>query len=99
MIREAELEVDNSCILGQGSIGVVVEGRFCCGPVAIKLLETSQLDESRIAAFNELRILRHIRHPNIVHFYGACFCSAAACSSGMVWKASTSYPLGWAKNL
>ena len=76
MIREAELEVDNSCILGQGSFGVVVEGRFC-RTVAIKLLQTSQLDESRIAAFNELRILRHIRHPNIVHFYGACFCSTS----------------------
>lgn len=74
MIREDELEINTSRPLGQGSFGVVVEGKFCCGLVAIKYPRKTMLSiNHRISFFNELRILRHIRHPCIALFHGACF--------------------------
>ena len=78
IIGEDELEIDEFCNrLGQGSFGIVVEGQFCCGPVAVKVLPTELPDGSRITFINEFRILRHIRHPNIALFHGVCCCKAS----------------------
>jgi len=57
--------------LGCGSFGSVYAGTFKHVPVAIKLpvkLRAGKLE----ALGDELLILRQVRHPNIVAFYGAC---------------------------
>mmetsp|Transcript_78277 Transcript_78277/g.201528 ORF Transcript_78277/g.201528 Transcript_78277/m.201528 type:complete len:313 (+) Transcript_78277:360-1298(+) len=73
------LHIFQDQVLGKGAGGIVYAGEFCNSPVAIKRIR-SGLDSQNSAkaaketlmALNELRILRRIRHPNIVLFYGAC---------------------------
>eukprot|EP00928_Gymnodinium_smaydae_P031954 TRINITY_DN23281_c0_g3_i1.p1 TRINITY_DN23281_c0_g3~~TRINITY_DN23281_c0_g3_i1.p1 ORF type:complete len:702 (-),score=65.97 TRINITY_DN23281_c0_g3_i1:803-2908(-) len=58
-------------LIGSGSFGLVVHGTFNGMPVAIKVPKGDS--DSRLAAMgNELAALRHLRHPNIMAFYGAC---------------------------
>jgi len=61
-------------VLGRGGFGVVVAASLHGKAVAVKTPRTypdedfsSHMDEF----FNELRILRHVRHPNLVLFHGA----------------------------
>eukprot|EP00972_Heterocapsa_arctica_P079465 11711850-Heterocapsa_arctica.AAC.1 len=55
--------------LGRGGFGAVLEGTFCSLPVAVKVFDHDRgIDPS---CLNELRVLRHLRHPNIVIFLGA----------------------------
>lgn len=55
--------------LGRGSFGVVVEGSLWDSPVALKTHTGTHLRPPEV---NELRILRLVRHPNIVVWHGAC---------------------------
>eukprot|EP00972_Heterocapsa_arctica_P069226 10227957-Heterocapsa_arctica.AAC.1 len=56
--------------LGRGGFGAVMEGTFCSLPVAVKVFNHDhRIDPS---CLNELHVLRHLRHPNIVIFLGAC---------------------------
>lgn len=60
--------------LGAGSFGVVAAATLHATPVAVKMpKETSTKRNPRFLSQlgNELRILRHVRHPNIVLFHGA----------------------------
>lgn len=61
-------------VLGAGGYGVVVEGQLHGIRVALKLPRFVQGAGPRdVAALaNELQILRHVRHPNVVLLYGAC---------------------------
>jgi serine/threonine protein kinase len=60
-------------VLGRGGCGMVVEGTFCHAPVAVKLFRRELNLTTNRTCINELRFLRHLRHPNIVSFIGAQF--------------------------
>jgi serine/threonine protein kinase len=62
-------------ILGRGGFGLVVEATFCHTPVAVKMFGSGATNDGAInpSCINELRFLRHLRHPNIVAFIGAQF--------------------------
>lgn len=65
--------------LGQGGFGVVFKGSSCGVPVAVKISKRTCVGESMgegcskfmRALVNELRVLRHVRHPYIVSLHGA----------------------------
>ncbi|CAK0884569.1 unnamed protein product, partial [Prorocentrum cordatum] len=59
-------------ILGSGSFGLVVQGDFVGTPVAVKIPSGEVSTRSFVNLGNELGIMRHLRHPNIVGFHGAC---------------------------
>ena len=70
-----DLKLDHGDCLGAGTFGVVHGASYLGTPVAVKVSRGAEVqDHARhlIALTNELRILRHIRHPNIVLFHGAC---------------------------
>eukprot|EP00931_Biecheleriopsis_adriatica_P067307 TRINITY_DN4146_c0_g1_i1.p1 TRINITY_DN4146_c0_g1~~TRINITY_DN4146_c0_g1_i1.p1 ORF type:complete len:832 (-),score=114.46 TRINITY_DN4146_c0_g1_i1:85-2580(-) len=73
-----EVELQPQDILGKGGFGVVVEATFYGARLAAKIAkEVDMVDLSNInmtssSIIRELRMLRHVRHPNIVLFYGAC---------------------------
>mmetsp|Transcript_65445 Transcript_65445/g.175024 ORF Transcript_65445/g.175024 Transcript_65445/m.175024 type:complete len:652 (+) Transcript_65445:331-2286(+) len=75
LIDETEVKALPTRILGRGGFGVVTLGVYHNTPVALKEprqdVETSAADQVLPALCNELRILRRLRHPNIVCFYGA----------------------------
>jgi len=60
-------------VLGSGNFGLVVEGDFLGTKVAVKL---PREEMTALPGFsdicNELALLRHLRHPNLVAFHGAC---------------------------
>ena len=83
LIEPGELVIHRQRILGRGSFGVVCQGRFCCGVVAVKtcsMNDSSLIDPS---FFTELRVLRQLRHPNIILFYGVEI-DAGACGLNLV---------------
>jgi len=58
-------------VLGEGSYGVVVHRIYCGALVAVKLSLTNLNGNSWLKApqlVNEIRILRQVRHPNLVFF-------------------------------
>lgn len=61
-----------SGILGAGGCGIVAPGRFLMTPVALKFSKLSTASPSLSDIGNELRVLRKLRHPNIVVMHGAC---------------------------
>lgn len=54
--------------LGKGGFGAVFQGKYLLVDVAIKV----SLSNQNVSLPSELRMLRRLRHPNIVAFYGAC---------------------------
>lgn len=70
ILDSQEVIVDHNKLLGSGAYGTVKAGVFRGCDVAIK----SAKDEKRteLPLLNELRLLRHVRHPNVVLFFGAC---------------------------
>eukprot|EP00927_Polykrikos_kofoidii_P007720 TRINITY_DN13166_c0_g1_i1.p1 TRINITY_DN13166_c0_g1~~TRINITY_DN13166_c0_g1_i1.p1 ORF type:complete len:601 (+),score=80.55 TRINITY_DN13166_c0_g1_i1:63-1805(+) len=81
LIRASELMVHVDERLGEGGFGVVVGGKYLGAQVAVKFAwKANEIrhDSSRlISLLNELRILRHVRHPSIVGFIGACIDTAS----------------------
>jgi len=72
-VDEVELMPDH--VLGHGGFGVVLAARLRGTAAAAKLprhLASGQSMKFLVSVVNELRLHRHIRHPNIVPFYGAC---------------------------
>eukprot|EP00931_Biecheleriopsis_adriatica_P067309 TRINITY_DN4146_c0_g3_i1.p1 TRINITY_DN4146_c0_g3~~TRINITY_DN4146_c0_g3_i1.p1 ORF type:complete len:803 (-),score=128.52 TRINITY_DN4146_c0_g3_i1:5-2413(-) len=72
-----EVELLPQKILGTGGFGVVVEAKFYGARLAAKFakeVNTIDLSSMQMSSnmVHELRMLRHVRHPNIVLFYGAC---------------------------
>jgi len=75
LVAAGELEIEAARVLGAGSFGVVFSGCYQGTPVAVKMRKTrSGLNSPAqlLQLCNELRILRRLRHPNIVFLYGAC---------------------------
>jgi len=75
LIESTEVKPLPGRVLGTGGFGVVVEGLYHNTTVALKAprpdIETNLVHGSLPVLCNELRILRRLRHPNIVCFYGA----------------------------
>jgi len=71
-------DVDQStegALLGRGGFGSVREGLLHGSPVALKdphYIEATDLQRATVALANELRVLRRLRHPNVVILHGAC---------------------------
>eukprot|EP00931_Biecheleriopsis_adriatica_P121416 TRINITY_DN9649_c0_g2_i1.p1 TRINITY_DN9649_c0_g2~~TRINITY_DN9649_c0_g2_i1.p1 ORF type:complete len:781 (-),score=77.92 TRINITY_DN9649_c0_g2_i1:412-2754(-) len=78
LIDISELELQPNAVLGKGGFGVVVECQYYGTQLAAKITLTPEANYSLAdmhvcdGFFHELRMLRHLRHPNIVQFYGAC---------------------------
>eukprot|EP00927_Polykrikos_kofoidii_P078321 TRINITY_DN7515_c0_g1_i3.p1 TRINITY_DN7515_c0_g1~~TRINITY_DN7515_c0_g1_i3.p1 ORF type:complete len:665 (+),score=67.59 TRINITY_DN7515_c0_g1_i3:285-1997(+) len=76
LIHASELEIHSEGLLGEGSFGVVVRASYHGADVAVKSswrAEQADHDGARLLALlNEMRILRHLRHPSIIGFVGAC---------------------------
>jgi len=70
LIETDHVEVTD-VVLGKGGYGEVKRGLFLDTPCAIKLPKEDIL-EGLDSLMNELRVFRHVRHPNIVAFHGAC---------------------------
>eukprot|EP00927_Polykrikos_kofoidii_P081858 TRINITY_DN7973_c0_g2_i1.p1 TRINITY_DN7973_c0_g2~~TRINITY_DN7973_c0_g2_i1.p1 ORF type:complete len:658 (-),score=100.33 TRINITY_DN7973_c0_g2_i1:33-1868(-) len=76
LIESKELMFESEEPLGEGGCGVVVRAVYHGADVAVKFpWSTEQTDRDKshlLSLLNEMRILRHLRHPNIVGFVGAC---------------------------
>eukprot|EP00928_Gymnodinium_smaydae_P035381 TRINITY_DN24905_c0_g3_i1.p1 TRINITY_DN24905_c0_g3~~TRINITY_DN24905_c0_g3_i1.p1 ORF type:complete len:1900 (-),score=360.09 TRINITY_DN24905_c0_g3_i1:25-5565(-) len=59
-------------VLGSGGFGTVSRGALYGAPVALKMPRSTEIESNSAALTNELRVLRHVWHPNIVRFYGSC---------------------------
>ncbi|CAK0835022.1 unnamed protein product, partial [Prorocentrum cordatum] len=74
LIESGEVAITSE-VLGEGGFGVVARGLYQGIEVAVKAPKQDiedGVDGDRVWALcNELRILRHVRHPNIVFLYGA----------------------------
>ena len=77
-VNRAEVRVDNN--IGEGAWGVVAKGRFKGQPVAVKWPHLALLQEfpnmvDRMR--REVKIMAHVRHPNLVRFIAAVLDEAA----------------------
>ncbi|CAE8619289.1 unnamed protein product, partial [Polarella glacialis] len=70
IIRARDLVCDHLAILGSGGFGTVYQGTYHGCKVAVKV--NCKEKRTHHPLLNELRVLRHVRHPNIVLFFGAC---------------------------
>ncbi|CAE8660849.1 unnamed protein product [Polarella glacialis] len=76
-----DLELEPRTIIGQGTYATVLLGKAHGMQVAVKQAKSFDSSAENYTAsleylqthINELRVLRHARHPNIVHFHGAVF--------------------------
>eukprot|EP00929_Paragymnodinium_shiwhaense_P065395 TRINITY_DN3278_c0_g1_i3.p1 TRINITY_DN3278_c0_g1~~TRINITY_DN3278_c0_g1_i3.p1 ORF type:complete len:1193 (-),score=232.10 TRINITY_DN3278_c0_g1_i3:231-3809(-) len=95
LINTDELEIMPEELLGAGTFGVVVASKFHGTTVAVKLMRSAS-DACTAKALptlaTELRILRHVRHPNIVLFHGACIDPASG-ELGLVLEYINGVPL------
>eukprot|EP00931_Biecheleriopsis_adriatica_P018584 TRINITY_DN12981_c0_g2_i1.p1 TRINITY_DN12981_c0_g2~~TRINITY_DN12981_c0_g2_i1.p1 ORF type:complete len:718 (+),score=105.93 TRINITY_DN12981_c0_g2_i1:78-2231(+) len=71
LIRDSDLKQEDLEPLGSGGCGTVMKATFYGATVALKTMKTESA-RGRQTQLQELRMLRHVRHPNIVTFYGAC---------------------------
>lgn len=74
LIDWSELSFETN-LIGKGGFALVMEGNYGGAKVAVKLPQRDQLTTSvEVVDFcgKELRVLRRLRHPFIVTFYGAC---------------------------
>jgi len=75
LIEAASVRLMPDQILGSGSFGVVLLASLHGSRVAVKVPKSSVHGSTAWhlpSLGNELRILRHVRHPNVVLFHGAC---------------------------
>uniref|UniRef100_A0A7N2MF47 RING-type E3 ubiquitin transferase n=1 Tax=Quercus lobata TaxID=97700 RepID=A0A7N2MF47_QUELO len=70
-IEEATHGFDESLKIGQGGYGSIYKGRLHQTKVAIKRLE-SQGSQGPSEFRMEVRVLSHLRHPNLVRLIGSC---------------------------
>jgi serine/threonine protein kinase len=77
LVGMGDVTVDHNHLIGSGSYGSVFYGNYCGVSVAVKMPKPTDLRGIDVTARNlpaltdEVRVLRQIRHENIVLFYGA----------------------------
>uniref|UniRef100_A0A7S4T6P1 Protein kinase domain-containing protein n=1 Tax=Alexandrium monilatum TaxID=311494 RepID=A0A7S4T6P1_9DINO len=74
LVAARDLPVAVDQLLGMGSFGVVLAGWLHGSPVAVKAARhlPKEADVAHLVNIaNEIRILRHVRHPSVVLFHGA----------------------------
>jgi len=72
LIQQDDLSMEPLHLLGEGGFGKVYAGLYQGASVAMKVPKEFLTRSHLLAITNELRILRRVRHPNIVSLYGAC---------------------------
>jgi len=75
LLRFQDIDISQRELLGAGGFGVVVSARLHGSSVAVKSTRRGADNgraEHLMAMTNEIRVFRHVRHPNIVIFHGAC---------------------------
>eukprot|EP00931_Biecheleriopsis_adriatica_P106433 TRINITY_DN80896_c0_g1_i1.p1 TRINITY_DN80896_c0_g1~~TRINITY_DN80896_c0_g1_i1.p1 ORF type:complete len:653 (+),score=111.51 TRINITY_DN80896_c0_g1_i1:176-1960(+) len=70
IISAAQLECFPDDIIGEGGFGQVMMGKYMDMDVAVKVRQEAKLEPNTLGS--ELRVLRMLRHPRIVSFFGAC---------------------------
>eukprot|EP00928_Gymnodinium_smaydae_P026190 TRINITY_DN20638_c0_g1_i1.p1 TRINITY_DN20638_c0_g1~~TRINITY_DN20638_c0_g1_i1.p1 ORF type:complete len:834 (-),score=80.04 TRINITY_DN20638_c0_g1_i1:306-2807(-) len=71
-IPPADIRLMPDHLLGEGGYGSVVKGKFYGASVAVKLPSVAVNDSKALKVLsNELRVLRHASHPNLVTCFGA----------------------------
>eukprot|EP00928_Gymnodinium_smaydae_P059762 TRINITY_DN4318_c0_g1_i2.p1 TRINITY_DN4318_c0_g1~~TRINITY_DN4318_c0_g1_i2.p1 ORF type:complete len:868 (+),score=67.70 TRINITY_DN4318_c0_g1_i2:81-2606(+) len=71
LIPSRHVKLCPDSILGKGGYGAVVKGLYNGAAVAVKLPVLTALNVQALKqSANELRILRHACHPNLVQFFG-----------------------------
>lgn len=73
MVDEGSVEMVQSSKLGEGGFGQVFQGRYWHAAVAVKIPAVDNSGQDLGDLLRELRILRRVRHPNAVFFFGAFF--------------------------
>jgi len=95
LLELSDLRLAPNRVLGAGAFGLVLMGMYRGMPVAVKVpREMEDVSLSRrqfISLANELRILRHLRHPNIVLFYGAVVIERPSVGVGVLGPGSSDY--------
>ena len=72
VVSSKEVELFRDRVLGTGAWGVVVEGKFRGGAVAIKCLHQEILSQFTVGQIQrEISIMADLRHPNLVLFIAA----------------------------
>eukprot|EP00930_Biecheleria_cincta_P072254 TRINITY_DN59682_c0_g1_i1.p1 TRINITY_DN59682_c0_g1~~TRINITY_DN59682_c0_g1_i1.p1 ORF type:complete len:680 (+),score=96.88 TRINITY_DN59682_c0_g1_i1:100-2040(+) len=72
LIEKDALDFTQSSAIGEGGFGQVVTAKFRGADVAVKLRRIrANTDKLKKQVLLELRMLRHLHHPNIVEFFGA----------------------------
>eukprot|EP00441_Pelagodinium_beii_P035847 CAMPEP_0197627202 /NCGR_PEP_ID=MMETSP1338-20131121/5876_1 /TAXON_ID=43686 ORGANISM="Pelagodinium beii, Strain RCC1491" /NCGR_SAMPLE_ID=MMETSP1338 /ASSEMBLY_ACC=CAM_ASM_000754 /LENGTH=697 /DNA_ID=CAMNT_0043197855 /DNA_START=209 /DNA_END=2302 /DNA_ORIENTATION=- len=75
IVQNKHLQLNPKQLLGSGGFGLVCQGTYFGAAVAVKFARKKQPKEGKntvLLQLQELRMLRYLRHPNIVLFYGAC---------------------------
>jgi len=71
-VDEKLIECSFQSKLGEGGFGSFFQGKYLHTDVALKVQKVAAQQEHMISLSHELRVFRHLRHPNIVSLYGAC---------------------------
>eukprot|EP00928_Gymnodinium_smaydae_P099788 TRINITY_DN9623_c1_g1_i1.p1 TRINITY_DN9623_c1_g1~~TRINITY_DN9623_c1_g1_i1.p1 ORF type:complete len:808 (+),score=91.81 TRINITY_DN9623_c1_g1_i1:56-2479(+) len=82
-IPPEDMKVRVECVLGEGAFGSVVAGSFHGASVVVKLPKIEASSKGVKELCNELRVLRHARHPNLVQCFGAVI-DVTCCRFGLV---------------
>eukprot|EP00931_Biecheleriopsis_adriatica_P025168 TRINITY_DN15532_c0_g2_i1.p1 TRINITY_DN15532_c0_g2~~TRINITY_DN15532_c0_g2_i1.p1 ORF type:complete len:688 (+),score=80.62 TRINITY_DN15532_c0_g2_i1:275-2065(+) len=78
IIEEDVLSFQKSIEIGRGGFGKVRTASFYGAKVAVKQARCPlTLESAKKRALLELRVLRHLHHPNVIEFLGACIHSKA----------------------
>jgi len=76
LIPASDLVAKPENVVGAGGYGIVMEAIYHGAPVVLKFpgaeRDTTATSQSFTSIAHELRMLRRLRHPNIVLCYGAC---------------------------
>jgi len=84
-VVDAGLTIDHDMVIGQGGFGKVCLAHFHGTPTVVKMPRAPMhvwvgIGASHLQALgNEIRLLRRLRHPNIVLFHGAVFFDGNTC--------------------
>lgn len=70
LLDSDKVQVNVDDVIGKGGFGEVLGGTYCGTRVAIKVAKEQKRLE--LPLLNELQLLRYVRHPNIVLYFGAC---------------------------